>query len=276
VSDVRWRTAERPIESPARSTPNRSTAARSTPDRQTPDPSTPNQSTPNRPLDPSPLDPSPLDRSTLDRSTPERSGHGHGIWVDDANSVVRRGMVASLLAEGIPVVGESAGLNPEPALARVKVLLFEADETAAPEVFQQARRLNIQLVATVRQPTGLRLRTLAEEGVAAILLMAELTPDTLVHAVRSAAQDRTTLSRSALMRLLEHAARLHPHGANQLTSRERLVLQLLADGKETRSIAQEMNYSERTVKNVVHDVLTKLNCRTRAQAVGVAMRSGII
>jgi DNA-binding NarL/FixJ family response regulator len=30
------------------------------------------------------------------------------------------------------------------------------------------------------------------------------------------------------------------------------------------------------VKNVVHDVLTKLNCRTRAQAVGLATRAGVI
>ncbi|HET9655176.1 MAG TPA: response regulator transcription factor [Kineosporiaceae bacterium] len=199
-----------------------------------------------------------------------------GAWVDDGNTVVRRGMVASLAAEGVPVIGESAALQPEPALERVKVLIFEADAPHRVEVLHQARRRGVQLVATVRQPTGALLHRLAEEGAAAILLMAELTPDSLVHAVRTAAQDRTTLSRSALLRLLEHAARLSPEGAGQLTTRERKVLQLLADGEETRSIALEMNYSERTVKNVVHDVLTKLNCRTRAQAVGVAMRSGLI
>jgi DNA-binding NarL/FixJ family response regulator len=54
------------------------------------------------------------------------------------------------------------------------------------------------------------------------------------------------------------------------------VLRLLAEGHDTRRIAMDLRYSERTVKNVVHDVLTKLNCRTRAQAVGVATRTGVI
>ena len=51
---------------------------------------------------------------------------------------------------------------------------------------------------------------------------------------------------------------------------------MLADGEDTRGIAQGLCYSERTVKNVVHDVLTKLSCRTRAQAVATATRAGII
>jgi DNA-binding NarL/FixJ family response regulator len=134
----------------------------------------------------------------------------------------------------------------------------------------------VRWIATVRQPTGPRLRSLADDGAAAILLMAEITPDTLVHAVRSAVRDRTTMSHLVLMRLLEHAARYSAEGGAALTTREQHVLRLLADGEETRSIATELHYSERTVKNVVHDVLTKLNCRTRAQAVGVAMRRGIL
>jgi DNA-binding NarL/FixJ family response regulator len=37
-----------------------------------------------------------------------------------------------------------------------------------------------------------------------------------------------------------------------------------------------MSYSERTVKNVLHDVVTKLNARTRSQAVAFAIREGLI
>ena len=58
--------------------------------------------------------------------------------------------------------------------------------------------------------------------------------------------------------------------------RERDVLRLLADGHDTREIATDLCYSERTVKNVVHDVLMKLNCRTRAHAVALATREGVI
>jgi DNA-binding CsgD family transcriptional regulator len=35
-------------------------------------------------------------------------------------------------------------------------------------------------------------------------------------------------------------------------------------------------FSERTVKNIVHDVLMKLNCRNRAHAVAMATRQGVI
>jgi DNA-binding CsgD family transcriptional regulator len=37
-----------------------------------------------------------------------------------------------------------------------------------------------------------------------------------------------------------------------------------------------MSYSERTIKNVLHDVVIKLNVRTRSQAVALAAREGLI
>lgn len=61
-----------------------------------------------------------------------------------------------------------------------------------------------------------------------------------------------------------------------LTDREREVLRWLAEGSDTLEIAHGMCFSERTVKNVVHDILMKLNCRTRAHAVAMATRSGVI
>jgi DNA-binding CsgD family transcriptional regulator len=51
---------------------------------------------------------------------------------------------------------------------------------------------------------------------------------------------------------------------------------MLADGEGTREIAVRLNYSERTVKNIVHDLLIKLNCKTRAHAVALAARRGVI
>lgn len=61
-----------------------------------------------------------------------------------------------------------------------------------------------------------------------------------------------------------------------LTDREFDVLRLLADGSTTREIAEDLSYSERTIKNIVHSVLQKLNCRTRAHAVALAARHGVV
>ena len=54
------------------------------------------------------------------------------------------------------------------------------------------------------------------------------------------------------------------------------MLALIAQGHPTREVALELSYSERTVKNVLHDVVTKLNARSRSQAVAHAVREGLI
>ena len=61
-----------------------------------------------------------------------------------------------------------------------------------------------------------------------------------------------------------------------LTEREQQVLTLIAAGHPTREVAAQLCYSERTVKNVLHDVATKLNARSRSQAVAFAVREGLI
>jgi DNA-binding NarL/FixJ family response regulator len=71
---------------------------------------------------------------------------------------------------------------------------------------------------------------------------------------------------------------LEPRGLSlsRLTSREQEVLRLVAEGHPTREVARRLCYSERTIKNVIHDVVTKLNARTRSQAVAEAVRAGLI
>ena len=60
------------------------------------------------------------------------------------------------------------------------------------------------------------------------------------------------------------------------TPRERDVLELLADGHSTREIAIRLAYSERTIKNILQDLTTRLHLRNRTQAVAHAVRSGWI
>jgi DNA-binding NarL/FixJ family response regulator len=54
------------------------------------------------------------------------------------------------------------------------------------------------------------------------------------------------------------------------------VLRLIADGFDTREIASKLSYSERTVKNVLHGITTRLRLRNRAHAVAYALRNGLI
>jgi len=75
-----------------------------------------------------------------------------------------------------------------------------------------------------------------------------------------------------------HRDVLEPRGltAAGLGTREVEVLRLLAEGLDTAEIAQAMNYSERTVKSIIHGVLTRCRLRNRAHAVAFALRSGAL
>ena len=104
-----------------------------------------------------------------------------------------------------------------------------------------------------------------------------LTPSRLLSCVQAV----TTGSRSLPPELLrETPAGSRPNKGDpkdaQLAPRELDVLRLLADGDSTRDIAKQLSYSERTVKSIVHDLLEKLNSRTRAHAVASATRHGIL
>lgn len=60
-----------------------------------------------------------------------------------------------------------------------------------------------------------------------------------------------------------------------LTRREKEVLQLIVQGKDNRTIAEELFLSEKTVKNYVTNILNKLNLEDRVKLVVFALREGL-
>jgi DNA-binding NarL/FixJ family response regulator len=201
------------------------------------------------------------------------------VWIDEPHPLLRRGMVSCLVADDVVVAGESGVLAPGRALREAAVLLFDGDRgdlAAFLDALPSGHQARPKLVAAVSEPDDERLERLARAGVSAILYRDELTPELLVATVRAVLQGRTSMPTDLLPRLLTKAARAERAERGALSDRELAVLRMLADGEDTRGIAQGLCYSERTVKNVVHDVLTKLSCRTRAQAVATATRAGII
>ncbi|MYU34734.1 DNA-binding response regulator [Streptomyces sp. SID8358] len=127
------------------------------------------------------------------------------------------------------------------------------------------------------------LQTMIECGVAAVLRRSEADRDGLVHLVTAMAKGEGVLPGDLLGKLLDHVSRvqrtvLDPRGLtlSTLTTREADMLRLVAEGFDTAEIAQKTSYSERTVKNVLHEVATRLHLRNRAHAVGYALRNGLI
>ena len=64
--------------------------------------------------------------------------------------------------------------------------------------------------------------------------------------------------------------------APRVTRRELEVLQLIAEGMSTREISRRLWVTDETVKTHVRRLLDKLGARTRAQAVAVAYRRGVL
>jgi DNA-binding NarL/FixJ family response regulator len=122
-----------------------------------------------------------------------------------------------------------------------------------------------------------------EAGACGLLRRSEAIPERLVATIQSAATGDGSVPADLLGRLLEHVGRLQrqvlsPRGLtlSGLTEREIEVLRLVADGMDTSEIAGSLAYSERTIKNIIHDVTARLNLRNRSHAVAYAVRQGLI
>ena len=188
------------------------------------------------------------------------------VWVDHANPVLRRGIVACLEGAARPVAGCGAGLRPVPDLGDVAVLMFDVEGTGVDRAVAVVRGRGTRLIGLLGKSSPERRRDLQRSGLSAVLETNALSAARLLACVQAVERSRP--------RRLPVAT--DPHHAQRFTPREVDVLRLLADGASTRDMAQRMNYSERTVKNIVRDVLVKLRGRTRAHAVAVAARSGVI
>ncbi|WP_235921657.1 helix-turn-helix transcriptional regulator [Lentzea tibetensis] len=127
------------------------------------------------------------------------------------------------------------------------------------------------------------LRTVVECRVGAVLLRAAATGERLLHSVEAAATGGGVLPPQLLGDLLKHVEMMRrdvlaPGGVNAtgLTPREVRVLQMIADGLDAGEIARAVCCSERTVKNLISAMTTRLNLRNRSHSVAYAMRAGML
>ncbi|MBO4207265.1 response regulator transcription factor [Micromonospora echinofusca] len=144
-------------------------------------------------------------------------------------------------------------------------------------------RATAALVLVVTQVDDAGLVAAVEHGVAGIVRRAEASADRLVAVIRAAAAGEGAVPADLLGRLLQQVGALQrevlgPRGLTftGLAEREVEVLRLVADGFDTAEIATKLSYSQRTIKNILHDVTSRLHLRNRCHAVAYALRNGLI
>ncbi|MEU8758936.1 response regulator transcription factor [Streptomyces sp. NPDC048659] len=171
------------------------------------------------------------------------------------------------------------------AEARVSLVTVDSvdDETAAllRRLRHNSRTRTGLVVGTFE--SGDALQRAIECGVTAVLRRAEADQDRLLRLVVAMANGEGVLPGDLLAKLLSHVGSLqrsaldpHVSSLSTLTPREADMLRLVSEGLDTAEIARTTSYSERTVKNVLHEVITRLELRNRTHAVGYALRNGLI
>ncbi len=170
--------------------------------------------------------------------------------------------------------------------ARAAVALVVVDQVSEDAV-QLLRKLRhtatVRTALVVSKFEAAALRTAIECGVAAVVRRSEASQDRLIAVISAVARGEGVLPGDVLGQLLDHVgqlqrAALDPRGItlSALSAREVDVLRLVSEGLDTNEIADKLSYSERTIKNILSEINTRLRLRNRAHAVGYAMRSGLI
>jgi len=104
-------------------------------------------------------------------------------------------------------------------------------------------------------------------------------PDELVTAIRAALQGKTyvtPLIAGKLLQFYEEGASGQEEAVSVLSSRQREVLQLLAEGHSAKEIAAILNVSEKTVEYHKYRMMENLGVKTLAELVLYAVKQGIV
>ena len=205
------------------------------------------------------------------------------LFVVDEHEIFYRGIVACLVAlpdvTSVGSAGSAGAALAQPELHAADVAIIDPAMSEGLSLMRQLSRGDgPALIACVERGEEDLLLASIDAGATGFVDRVTLTPDRLAASVRAAARGAGVMAPELLDTLCrgvtERGGSRPPQPA--LSERERLVLRLVADGHQTREVAAELCYSERTIKNVIHDVVIKLNVRTRSQAVAQAVRQGMI
>jgi two-component system, NarL family, response regulator DevR len=208
-------------------------------------------------------------------------GNPVGVFLLDDHEIVRAGLTRLFERAGdIEVVGEAGtaaeGLSrippTRPDVALLDVRLPDGDGV---EVCREIRSRHPEI-------SCLMLTSFADDEALFDAIMAgasgyilkQIKSDDIVEAVRLVAKGQSLLDPSVTATVLERLRKGPEEDERlaRLTTQERNILELIAEGLTNRQIAEHVHLAEKTVKNYVSNLLSKLGMERRTQAAVYAAR----
>ncbi len=210
------------------------------------------------------------------------------VLLADDHTLFRKGLHTLLKQiEGIEVIGEAANgeeamsqaqeLVPDVILMDIKMPIINGIE-ATKRILQENPHIGVILVTMFDDPesvfSGMRA------GARGYVLK-EAEPEQLQRAIEAANRGEVMLCPVIAKKLLDQFGRepeRQPAGLSYeaLTQRELEVLQRAADGLSNKEIADRLVISEKTAKNHIANIFSKLQVNDRTQAILYALRKGLV
>ena len=209
------------------------------------------------------------------------------LVIADDHELARAGLRTMLKGQrGLEVVGEAANGREalmlcrrlQPDLALIDVRMPEQDGLATCRAIKQECPATSVILMTIHETPEYLLEAL-KAGAAGYVLK-DISQRELITVVQGVLHGESILNKEFVIHLLEGLASETPSQeelpAGRLSPREREVLQLLAQGRTNREIAQNLTVSVSTVKIHVEHILAKLGVSDRTQAAVRAVELGLL
>lgn len=198
------------------------------------------------------------------------------ILIVDDHEVVRMGLRTLLeRRSGFSVVGEAGtaeeairvARQSEPDVVIMDIRLPDGNGVEACRVIREERpETRVIMLTSYADDEALFGSIMA--GASGYLLK-QTRGQNLAEAIEKVAKGESLLDPAVTDRVLEQMRHLAAGGGDELAAlspQERKILSLIAEGKTNKEIAQEVFLSDKTVKNYVSNILSKLNLRRRSEA----------
>lgn len=199
------------------------------------------------------------------------------VLIAEDHSLVRRGLAAIInMEEDVTVVGEAGDgeeaieqwrrLRPDVVLMDLRMPRLEGVE-AIKRIRAEDPKAGIIVLTTFDHDEDIYAGLRA--GAKAYLLK-DVQPEELFGCIRAVHAGEAYLQPKVAAKLVQRVQE------QQLTEREEQILKLLAEGKSNRAIGQVLHITESTVKSHLKSLFVKLDATSRAEAIALAARRGLV